>query len=72
MHNYLKSIDATVSVFYLSNVEGYLDGGVHGPKTRIFLSNVASLPLDETSTFIRGLNGSLGNIFSEVQAFQHQ
>jgi hypothetical protein len=70
---YLKSIDAMVSVFYLSNVESYLDRGDHGPKTRIFLSNVAALPLDETSTFVRSLHAApLGNMLSEVRAFQHQ
>jgi hypothetical protein len=52
---YLKNIDAVVSAFYLSNVEQYLsqDG-----KTSNFLANVASLPLDETSTFIRSGNAS--------------
>ena len=76
---YLKSIDAKVSAFYLSNVEQYLsqDG-----KTGAFLANVASLPLDESSTFIRsggrrgfgfggrgGLGSELGNMLSEVKAY---
>ena len=77
---YLKSIDATVSAFYLSNVEQYLsqDG-----KTAAFLANVANLPLDQSSTFIRsggglgfggfgrggGLGSELGNMLSEVRAY---
>src|SRR5215831_1866770 len=59
---YLKSIDAVVSAFYLSNVEQYLsqDG-----KTQAFLANVAALPLDQSSTFIRsgagrGFGGGFG------------
>ena len=79
---YLKSIDAVVSAFYLSNVEQYLsqDG-----KTEIVLKNVAELPLDQSSTFIRsgagrgfaggfgrrggGLGSELGNMFSETRAY---
>ena len=47
---YLKSIGGTVSAFYLSNVEQYLyqDG-----KWDAFCRNVATLPLDASSTFIR-------------------
>ena len=51
---YLKSVDATVSAFYLSNVEQYL---VQDGKWERFCGNAASLPLDETSTFIRTGNG---------------
>ena len=76
---FLKSNDAIVSAFYLSNVEQYLsqDG-----KTAAFLGNVATLPLDESSTFIRsgggfgfggfgrsGLGSELGNMLSEVRAY---
>jgi hypothetical protein len=78
---YLKGIDAVVSAYYLSNVEQYLsqDG-----KTANFLANVAALPLDETSTFIRsgsgfgfggfgrggGMLGSeLGSMLNEVRAY---
>jgi hypothetical protein len=52
---YLKSVDAMVSAFYLSNVEQYLssDG-----KTGNFMSNVATLPIDESSRFIR--SGGIG------------
>jgi hypothetical protein len=47
---YLSDTRGTVSAFYLSNVEEYLrqDG-----KMKAFCANVAALPLDETSTFIR-------------------
>jgi hypothetical protein len=51
---YLKSVDATVSAFYLSNVEQYLTmSGTWGQ----FCNNAMSLPLDETSMFIRTGNG---------------
>jgi hypothetical protein len=47
---YLTAKNATVSAFYLSNVEEYLkqDG-----KQRTFCANVTTLPIDDTSTFIR-------------------
>jgi hypothetical protein len=47
---YLKEHDATVSVFYVSNVEQYL---TPPPKLQAFYSNIASLPLEAGSTFIR-------------------
>jgi hypothetical protein len=50
---YLKMRGATVSTFYLSNVEQYL---VQDGKWRMFCKNVATLPLDRTSTFIRTSN----------------
>jgi hypothetical protein len=51
---YLKMRGATVGAFYLSNVEQYLyqDG-----KWPAFCRNVATLPLDATSTFIRSTSG---------------
>jgi len=51
---YLKANGATVSAFYLSNVEQYLyqDG-----KWETFCRNVATLPLDSGSTFIRSESG---------------
>jgi len=72
---YVKSKGGTVSAFYLSNVEQYLY------QDRIwtnFCRNVATLPLDTTSTFIRsvrgggfgpgmGLNSELGGMLSEVK-----
>jgi hypothetical protein len=73
---YLKERKGTVVAFYLSNVEQYLqqDGIWYD-----FCRNVATLPLDESSTFIRsvrggrfgygsGLNSDLGNMASEVKS----
>jgi len=47
---YLNDRHAVVSAFYLSNVEEYLkqDG-----KQKTFCANAATLPIDDTSTFIR-------------------
>jgi hypothetical protein len=65
---YLKENDSTVSAFYLSNVEQYLSGVWNN-----FCANVAALPLDDSSTFIRsvrgngGLNSQLGHMLPEVQ-----
>ena len=60
--DYLKDHGAVVTAFYLSNVEGYLrrDG-----KSPAFCANVASMPLDENSTFIRPMGGGIslqGNV----------
>lgn len=52
---YLRSQGGTVAAFYLSNVEQYLDQQGLWPA---FCRNVASLPLDEHSTFIRSVRGS--------------
>jgi hypothetical protein len=72
---YLKDKGATVSAFYLSNVEMYLQqDGIWGD----FCNNVKALPLDETSTFIRslrggqygqgfGLNSQLGHMSAETE-----
>lgn len=77
---YLKEMDARVSAFYLSNVEQYLhQDGVWGT----FCRNAATLPLDETSTFIRsvrggrygqgvGLNSDLGNMPGDLKACNEQ
>src|SRR5206468_2505492 len=51
---YLKDKGASVSVFYVSNVEEYLRQDGVWPS---FCDNVASLPLDENSTFIRSVRG---------------
>jgi hypothetical protein len=71
---YLKEKDEKVSAFYLSNVEQYLQqDGIWDD----FCRNVATLPLDGSSTFIRsvrggrfgfgsGLNSDLGSMSSEV------
>jgi hypothetical protein len=71
---YLKENGGKISAFYLSNVEQFLQqDGIWD----IFCRSVATLPLDESSTFIRsvrggqygygsGLNSDLGNMASEV------
>jgi len=51
---YLKDHQAVVVAFYLSNVEQYLNQDGIWPQ---FCGNVASLPLDEHSTFIRSTGG---------------
>ena len=73
---YLKDHSAVVSAFYLSNVEMYLNQQDLWEK---FCSNVAALPLDDHSTFIRsargggygrgiGLNLTLAPMAEEVKA----
>jgi len=74
---YLRERNAIVSAFYLSNVEQYLrQDGIWDQ----FCANVATLPLDDTSTFIRsvrrsgsgapgfGLASELANIQRDVQS----
>ena len=75
---YVKGVNAMVSAFYLSNVEQYLNNDGKHPT---FLASVSTLPIDETSRFIRsgsnqGFNGgggnlgsSLGNMFQESQPY---
>jgi hypothetical protein len=74
---YLKEKNATVSAFYLSNVEQYLrQDGIWNQ----FCTNVATLPLDDSSMFIRsvrggrqgpqfgfGLNSQLGPMYAETK-----
>ena len=55
---YLKANNATVTAFYLSNVEQYLWNG--SDDGRKFFGNVAALPLDSASTFIRAVFGNGG------------
>jgi hypothetical protein len=74
--DYLKERRATVSAFYLSNVEQYLYGA---GSWDAFCGNVAALPLDDSSTFIRsvrggqfgygngGLNSVLGNMLEDTK-----
>lgn len=50
---YLKERGATVSAFYTSNVEQYLFR--QGDDWRKFFDNVAALPVDPSSTFIRAV-----------------
>lgn len=76
---YVKSVGAMVSAFYLSNVEQYLS---NDGKMPAFLANVATLPIDGTSRFIRSGGGgggggrgggvnqsSLGYMLAESQPF---
>jgi len=74
---YIRDHGSRVMAFYLSNVEQYLrqDG-----KWNLFCANVASMPLDEHSTFIRsgqgygggggggrGLSNTLGSMLAETR-----
>jgi len=72
---YVKERGATVSTFYFSNVELYLDREMTWGS---FCRNVAALPLDATSVFIRsafdgryghgfGLNSDLGPLLPHLQ-----
>jgi hypothetical protein len=73
--DYVRTKGATVSAFYLSNVEQYLyQDQIWGN----FCRNVATLPLEMSSTFIRsvrgggggagtGLNSELGNMQADVK-----
>jgi hypothetical protein len=47
--DYLKERNSTVAVFYVSNVEYYLSA----PTLKRFQTNVATLPIDASSIFIR-------------------
>jgi hypothetical protein len=51
--DYVRAHDAIVTAFYCSNVEQYLFTGLGLEKA--FYRNVATLPIDSTSTFIRSL-----------------
>jgi len=73
--DYIRTKGATVSAFYLSNVEQYLyQDRIWGN----FCRNIATLPLEPSSTFIRsvrgggagpggGLNSELGNMQADVK-----
>jgi hypothetical protein len=73
--DYIRMKGATVSAFYLSNVEQYLyQDRIWGT----FCRNVATLPLEPSSTFIRsvrggaagpggGLNSEIGNMLADVK-----
>ena len=61
---YLNDHKATVTAFYLSNVEQYLfqgNGNQNGGSTN-FYNSVATLPLDASSTFIRSGGGGGGGL----------
>jgi hypothetical protein len=55
---YLKEHNATVTAFYLSNVEQYLYQQDDDAKK--FYTNVGTLPLDSSSTFIRSVFNGMG------------
>src|SRR5262249_22525917 len=64
---YLKDKGVTVTAFYVSNVEDYLQRNNVWSR---FCANVATLPLDSGSVFIRlngGRSGSFSPISSETQ-----
>ncbi len=48
--SYLRDQNATVGVFYVSNVEMYI---LASPRWRNFCGNVAALPMDTSSSFVR-------------------
>ena len=54
---YVRDHHATVTAFYVSNVEQYLFQDGILPE---FYRNVETLPLDETSTFIRSVSSRMG------------
>src|SRR5262249_41967206 len=63
---YLKARGAVVSAFYVSNVEQYLERNGVWPK---FCANVASLPLDASSVFIRpGAGVYLSSMVAETSS----
>jgi hypothetical protein len=51
---YVKDRRSTVSVFYISNVETYLDE----EQKQVFYQNIAALPTDPTSTLLRHVLGN--------------
>jgi hypothetical protein len=57
---YLDMHHATVSVFYTSNVEQYL---FHGDLFQRFYDNVAAMPIDSRSTFIRAYFLNQGRVY---------
>ena len=56
--SYLKERKATVTAFYLSNVEQYLFN--QGDDWSKFYTNASQLPLDTSSTFIRSVFNGMG------------
>lgn len=55
---YLRGHGAVVSAIYTSNVEQYLFRDVH--KWRLYYENVATLPVDSSSTFVRAVFNNFG------------
>jgi hypothetical protein len=68
--DYVRSHGATVTAFYLSNVEQYLN---QDGKMGAFCANVASMPLDASSTFIRSSQGGgRGGLMSFLGSMQEE
>jgi hypothetical protein len=61
--SWVRAHGATVSAFYVSNVEQYLE---QNGKWNAFCANVAALPLDKSSVFIRP--NRFGSSFSPMLA----
>lgn len=62
---YVRDRDAKIGAFYVSNVEQYLF--MQGNEAAQFYRNVATLPIDESSTFIRSYSlGGRGAMGEEV------
>ncbi len=62
---YARDRDAKIGAFYVSNVEQYLF--MQGDEAAQFYRNVATLPLDESSTFIRSYSmGGRGGFGGQV------
>jgi len=53
--DWVRAHDAKVTTFYVSNVEQYLFQ--QGDEAQRFYENVATLPIDSTSTFVRSFAG---------------
>jgi hypothetical protein len=63
---FLRERGAVVSVFYVSNVESYLKSNGVWPA---FCANVAAMPLDSSSMFVRyGTGGQFGGMAFETAA----
>jgi hypothetical protein len=64
---YVRDQGAIIAAFYLSNVEQYLNQDGLWPS---FCQNVATLPLDDNSLFIRSVRGSMaGGVFNGTYGF---
>jgi hypothetical protein len=64
--DYLRKNQATVTAFYLSNVEQYLFN--QSDDWKKFFTNVGTLPLDSSSTFIRSSFNGMGPRTSQSMA----
>jgi hypothetical protein len=67
---YVREHNATVTAFYLSNVEQYLFN--QEDDWRRFYLNVGTLPLDSTSTFIRSVFNGMGFYRNTAPAMRAQ